>query len=298
MKDPVGGGEMKAIAFYPAATAGPPTALGPYRVDASDGAPIAPGRFALVVLSHGHGGTRLGHHDLATALASHGFVVASLDHPLDNAQDTSGAGSDAVLLGRPLQMSALVDAVLAAPGLGEHVDPRRIGAAGFSAGGYTTLVLGGARPDFRLWQRYCRAHPTDAELCGGGRFELRVLHPKLRARADPRVRALAVMAPLALPFDRAALKGVKVPVRLYAAGKDEVLPLADNAERVRGGLPRPPEYRLFPEAGHYVFLAPCGPEQRQRVPMICEDPPGVDRGALHRELADELVAFFGRTLAP
>src|SRR4051812_18105356 len=83
VRDPVGGGEMRAIAFYPTASEGPPTQLGPYQVAATAGAPVAPGRFALVVLSHGHGGTRLGHHDLAAALASHGFVVASVDHPLD-----------------------------------------------------------------------------------------------------------------------------------------------------------------------------------------------------------------------
>ena len=294
VKDPVAGKAMRAIVFYPTSAPAQSTQLGPYLVAAGAGAPVAPGRHPLVVISHGHGGTRLGHHDLATALAREGFVVASVDHPGNNARDLSGTGTDTVYLGRPLQMSALIDAVLATPGLGASVDAARIGAVGFSAGGYTVLALAGARPEPRLWERYCSTHPDAGEVCkGGGR--MRVLHPELKPKADPRVRALVVMAPLAIPLD--AISRVRVPVRLYAAEKDEVLAVKDNAERVRRELPRPPEYRLLPGAGHYVFLAPCSGALQKQIPALCEDPPGIDREQLHAELAAETLAFFRRTLA-
>jgi predicted dienelactone hydrolase len=43
--------------------------------------------------------------------------------------------------------------------VGRHVDPRRIGAAGFSLGGYTVLELAGARTDMSLFRAYCvRTH--------------------------------------------------------------------------------------------------------------------------------------------
>ncbi len=294
VKDPVAGKAMRAIAFYPTSAPAETTQLGPYLVAAAAGAPVAPGRHPLVVISHGHGGTRLGHHDLATALARAGFVVASVDHPGDNARDLGGVATDAVYLGRPLQVSALIDAVLAAPALGTSVDAARIGAVGFSAGGYTVLALAGARPEPRRWERYCSTHPGAGEVCeGGGR--MRVLHPHLKPKQDPRVRALVVMAPLAIPLD--ALSRVRVPVRLYVAGEDAVLAVKDNAERVRRELPRPPEYRLLAGAGHYVFLAPCSEALRKEIPALCEDPPGIDREQLHAVLAAETSAFFRRALA-
>jgi predicted dienelactone hydrolase len=36
-----------------------------------------------------------------------------------------------------------------------------VGAAGFSAGGFTALLLGGARADPEHFVTFCRAHPDD-----------------------------------------------------------------------------------------------------------------------------------------
>ena len=100
--DPVGGGSMPGYVSYPSTQATGTTDVGPYHVAASRGAPAIPGAKPLVVISHGNGGSDLGHHDLATYLASHGFVVATLEHPKDNFHDTSGVGHASVLVGRPI----------------------------------------------------------------------------------------------------------------------------------------------------------------------------------------------------
>ncbi|KFA88673.1 alpha/beta hydrolase family protein [Archangium violaceum] len=128
--------------------------------------------------------------------------------------------------------------------------------------------------------------------------KVRVTRPDLKDTAEPRIRAIFTMAPVGVFFDKAGLKNVKVPVRLYAAAKDEVLPVADHAGHVRASLPAAPEYTLVPRAGHYVFLAPCMPEAKQEARDICVDPPGVDREKLHREWTGDAVRFFTRTLAP
>lgn len=297
LKDPVDGGAMTGLVFYPSAQPTQPLPVALWRVDAGRELEPATGRYPLVLISHGHAGSRWGHHDLATALAREGFLVASLDHPKDNSRDANGplGDTDAVWLGRAWQVRALLNAVLTDATLGSSVDPGRVGALGFSAGGYTTLLLAGAVPDFRRLERHCRAKKK-AVLCGM-LPKVRVTRADLKDTAEPRVRSVFVMAPVGVFFDKAGLKGVKVPVRLYAAGKDEVLPVADHAGRVRASLPTPPEYTLVPRAGHYVFMAPCAAESKEEAQELCMDPPGVDREKLHRELATDVVRFFTRTLA-
>lgn len=293
-QDPLSGKPMVATVFYPSPILPTkPTQLGPYAVDAAPGSPVADGRFPLIALSHGHGGSHLGHHDFATFLARHGFVVVTVDHPGDNYRDKSGFGTDDVLLGRPLQLSALLDAALVSPLVGKHLDPNRIGAMGFSAGGYTVLVEAGAKPDFTLLQGYCQRHPGDKELCG---IKVKFRHPELVKLADPRVKAVFAMAPLGVFFDKAGLASVKVPVFIYAAGNDQVLLVDENAGHVRDALPSPPEYRLIPGASHYVFLAPT-PALAKALPDLFVDPAGVDRAAIHAQIEQDALAFFGRTLA-
>ncbi len=297
MKDPVGGGPMGGLVFYPSAQTAEPLPVNLWRVEAGRELEPIPGRYPLVLISHGHGGSRWGHHDLATALARAGFIVASLDHPGANNKDAQGpaAGTDAVWLGRALQMKTLLDTVLADPAVGASVDPGRVGALGFSAGGYTVLLLGGATPDFSRLEKHCNTR-KQAVFCSM-LPKVRATRPDLKDTAEPRVRAIFSMAPVGVFFDKAGLKNVKVPVRLYAAARDEVLPVADHAGHVRASLPTPPEYTLVPKAGHYVFMPPCMPGLKEEAQEICTDPPGVDRVKLHRELATDVVRFFTRTLA-
>jgi predicted dienelactone hydrolase len=81
--DPVGGADMPGYVFYPSMKMGS-TAIEGYDVAAvTDATPLA-GVRPLIVLSHGNGGSAFDLHDLATYLAAHGFVVATLEHPRDN----------------------------------------------------------------------------------------------------------------------------------------------------------------------------------------------------------------------
>ena len=55
----------------------------------------------------------------------------------------------------------LIDKLLADPRFGPRIDATRIGAAGFSLGGYTVLALAGARLSRDQWERFCAEHPDD-----------------------------------------------------------------------------------------------------------------------------------------
>lgn len=294
--DPITKAAMDLAVLYPASTAGAPTAYGPYTIAAARDAPIAAGRFPLVVISHGHGGSMWGHHDLAEALGRAGYVVAMVEHNGDSWRDQSGFRSDRVMYGRAYQVSATIDRVLAERGLGEHVDDQRIGVAGFSAGGYTALTAVGAEPDFARVDAYCKRHPDDAEICGGPPSFVLTAAQK-RPMRDPRIRAAFVMAPFAIVFGADALRAITAPVFLAWADQDALLLPDENARAIRPGLRTLAGTREIAGAGHYVFLPPCEPALAAAIPDLCRDAPGIDRAAIHAQLAGDAVAFFGKALA-
>ena len=294
-KDPLTQKPLKGIAFYPPETVQQgSTPVGPYLLEAREGVAIRSGQHPLVAISHGHAGSRLGHHDLAEHLARAGYIVTAVEHAGDCWNDQSAFGSDRAMLGRAYQVSATIDAVLADAKLGPHVDAGRIGVAGFSAGGYTALVVLGAQPDFSLLQGYCLRHPEDREICGLEKVTITLVSPK--PMLDSRVKAGFVMAPLGIFFGPGAFEAVRAPVFLAVAQKDAVLLPDENADRVRTGLKTLAGSRVIPGAGHYVFLAPCTAELARDAAVLCEDPLGVDRVAVHAELQREAKDFFDNAL--
>ncbi len=299
LTDPVEGGPMPAVVFYPTRQEGGATQLGPFSIAAARGAAPAPGPFPLIVQSHGTGGSHLGHHDSLTALARAGFVAAAVQHPRDNFLDMSGFATDLQLVGRPHHIVALIDGVLRDPAMGPLVDAQRIGMAGFSAGGYTALLIAGAVPDFSLRDAYRKAVPNDPLRRRADAAAARQRRKAdLKFVADPRVKAIFLMAPaLGYLFDGAGLSKVSIPVRIYRPTADEILAHPWNAERIAQMLPKPPEYETIKGAGHYVFLAPCPPVLAARLGEYCKDPPGIDRAALHARINADMADFFRRSLA-
>ncbi|MBB2202114.1 alpha/beta hydrolase [Gluconacetobacter tumulisoli] len=120
------------------------------------------------------------------------------------------------------------------------------------------------------------------------------------AAAFPRnrhLRAIVVAAPaLGFAFDRARLRQVTLPVQLWQADDDSILPPAYYAQRVRAALPHAPDFHPVPHAGHFDFLAPCSPLLAHAVPAICTSAPGFDRAAFHQRMNADLVRFFQATL--
>jgi predicted dienelactone hydrolase len=311
--DPVNGGDISGYVFYPSAEAKGVTWRGPYELDATANAAAIPGAKPLVMISHGHGGSDLGHHDLATYLASHGFIVAAITHPKDNFRDSSGDGHAVVQVGRPIQISATLSYLLQSPRWKPLIDSSRIGVAGFSNGGYTALLLVGAVPRFTRIVRHCRLHPDDQNLCTplakleaeaaqhGQTIEQpidslqRSLH-RWGNTDDPRVRAAFVMAPFSSVFDAAGLARINRPVFLYYGQDDHVLLPRYNVLHVAPLIGTLVGIKMIPKAGHYVFLSPCSRELLGDAPDICQDPPGVDRVAVHGQINAAALAFFRKEL--
>lgn len=312
--DPVNGGAMPGYVFYPTAKPSEITWRGPYEIHATADAPPIAGAKPLVVVSHGHSGSDLGHHDLATYLASHGFVVATLQHSKDNYTDDSGDGHPEVMIGRPIQVKATISMLLSDPRWKTLVDPERIGVAGFSNGGYTSLLLVGAVPQFTRFISYCEAHADDPGICGHveqtvaqlakqGQTARQYLASMQDERHrwgdmdDPRIKAAFAMAPQSLVFDKTGLASINRPVFLYYGEDDEVLRPRYNALHIAPLINTLADIKMIPKAGHYVFLAPCSPKLAEAAADICRDPPGVNRVEAHAQINANALAFFRKTLA-
>ena len=45
-------------------------------------------------------------------------------------------------------------------------------------------------------------------------------------------------------------------------------------------------------AQHFSFLTVCPPECTEKLPVICNDPPGLDRAQFHEQFNGALIIFF------
>jgi predicted dienelactone hydrolase len=279
--------------WYPTDAAPKPEVIETAPQTVATDAPVKGDRLPLVVISHGHGGSYAGHLDTAIALAKAGFVAAALTHNGDSWHDSSQA---VAVWERPRQLKVLVDYMLGDWRDRRHIAPDRIGAFGFSAGGFTVLAAAGAEPDFGTMNAHCQAHPT-FEDC-----RIVAAHPvpantSIVWTHDPRIKAVVSAAPaLGFAFGRSGLAAVRVPVQLWRAADDHVLPHPYYAEAVRQTLPTAPEMHVVPHADHYDFLAPCSAWLAENVPAICHSEPGFDRATFHQQFDRDVVAFFERTL--
>jgi predicted dienelactone hydrolase len=285
--------------WYPTAEAAHKQRFGIQTQIVAPGAAVAGDRLPLVVMSHGTGGWYGSHYDTALALARAGFVVVALTHPGDNYMDKSHAGQ---VRRRPPQVQRALDFVLTEWPDHARMNPERIGAFGFSAGGFTVLAAIGGAADFTKIAPHCAAHPDyfECTLNKRGAPAPQPAGPDSQAQTsskDIRIKTAVIAAPaLGYTFDREGLDPVTIPVQLWSAEFDHVPPAPDYADSVRTNLPRPPEFHLVAKADHFDFLAPCSAELAKIAPDICQSLSGFDRGEFHERFNAEVVRFFRETL--
>jgi predicted dienelactone hydrolase len=290
--------------WYPTGAPAQDHPLAAYVQTVAPDAPVGGEHLPLVVMSHGNGSNYQNHYDTGLALAKAGFVAIAVSHTGDTHDDQSRA---LFVTDRLQHIRRMIDYMLSEWPDHARIDPNRVGMFGFSSGGFTALISIGGVPDVGLQEAHHRAHPDyyDAQLFSRASDEAKAeMQALVRSKPaasgwvhEPRIKAAVVAAPaVGYAFGREGLKDVTVPVQLWRAAEDHILPHPDYAEAVRIALPTPPEYHVVENADHFDFLAPCTDLLRQFAPVICVSRPGFDRAAFHQTFNAEVVRFFKETL--
>ena len=293
------GAPLELNIWYPSDAPAIPRPLGVFQQVVAADAPISGSQLPLIVISHGTGGGAETHYDTALALAEAGFIAVAVTHTGDNWRDRSLSFTARNFAERPRHLSLTIDYMLTEWSGRDHVAAARIGAFGHSAGGFTVLVAIGGNPELARLDAYCRDHPDDWG-CQRARALARgpTGNPPAPAWAhDERIKAAVVAAPAAgHAFTAIGLAPVAAPVQLWEAEEDRITPNRWSSENIKANLPSPPELHLVPSADHFAFIAPCSTVLAERVPEICQDPPGFDRTAFHGAFNAAVVGFFQKQL--
>lgn len=314
--------ELHVTLWYPAAveahelpqTMGPPDAPLMVMGSAAPNAEFAPSlaKLPLVLLSHGTGGSAQQMAWMGTALARAGFIAAAVDHPGNNATEPYTAEGFTLWWERATDLSNVLDGLLADPEFGPRIDPTRVGAAGFSIGGYTVMELAGAQTDLSVLYDDCRKHPDQVvcnvpEIRKLGTWQqlletTRKSSGESLARSadsfrDPRIKAVFAIAPAVSETQTSeSLRAIRTPVEIVVGAADPIAPADRNADYLQANMRGARETVLPGNVSHYTFLSTCTAAGKAGVHPYCDDAPDVDRDKVHAQVAGMAITFFTRSL--
>ena len=223
----------------------------------------------LVVISHGMASTRNTFAYVAEHLASHGFAVATMEHPASDASRFNnyiagfqGEPQAELAIQRPLDITALLDY------LEQQADSNpkfanlrtdRVGVMGQSLGGYTSLAVGGAQFDFDYLERVC----SDSEKTILP-FNLSLL---LQCRGlelpdetynthDERIAAILAINPVGSGmFGPTGMSQIEVPVMMIAGSNDFFAPAVAEQIEPFTWLKAEERFLMLVDNGtHFSFL--------------------------------------------
>ncbi len=305
--DPMGG-QMQYSLWYPTEVPDGVVRVGPFEFPGTWDAEPATGQFGLVIVSHGSGGSDLDFWDTAVALAKAGLIAAAPLHPRNNFRHDIHDDQRIVLDGRPLQLSAVIDALLAQGAWSSRIDFKKIAAFGFSAGGYTVLAALGAEREYSRTLDHCERHAEEDPYCriinGPGRSaRVRDYAGPAQRIYDDRLCAAVIADPFTTPFSDATLEALPPAKLLFFRPEVENMLKAEfHVSRVvrvlkrRDDFPDPQEI-VVPKANHYAFIAPIPEVVARSIPEIASDPEGFDRAAFHDVMNSTIVTFFKQALS-
>jgi predicted dienelactone hydrolase len=267
-----------------------------------------PAHFPLIVLSHGTGGVSMQLGWLAAYLASQGYIAAAVNHHGNNGLEPYTAQGFLRYWERPKDLTVMLNNLLADPFFCPRIDISRIGAAGFSLGGYTVIALAGGIANIQLLINDFRKLGSDIETAIPPEFtdhsafmkefdSLSDQTPAANASyRDQRINAVLALAPvLGSAFSPRGLSLIDIPVKIIVGEADQFAPASTNAayfaKHIKGA-----ELTIMKKAGHYAFLADATEAGKQELPILYVDAEGVNRVSIHQLVNERAIEFFNKNL--
>lgn len=267
---------------------------------------IAPGRFPVVLISHGMYGNSLNQAWLAKRLAAEGIISVMPNHP-----GTTSFGRDPdqarQLWLRATDLSVSLDTLMDDPRFADHMDPTRVAAAGHSLGGYTVMAAAGARHDVAHFAASCAGAETRPDCAALAMWKVGVDPDDLEVlqsdRADRRIRTVI---PMDLggtqTFDPASLAAVDIAVLVLGSGRQDMLDQTVESRALVKQLPDDLVTHVeLEDAGHFDFMGVCVPEGYD---ILKREEPGdeivcvkgeADRIAQHDRIFEQIMTHLQRT---
>jgi predicted dienelactone hydrolase len=232
-----------------------------------------------------------------------------VNHPGNNA--VTGYTTQGFIEGweRAKDIRTVISDMLADPRFGSKIDPDRIGAAGFSYGGYTMMELAGATTDYHRILDWCDEHkgacnpPEMPDLMD--KFRSMQRQPDVQqslehagdSYRDARIRAVFAIAPaVAQAFSPESLRKVEIPVEIVVGAADRIAPPTEDAQVFAANIKGAKLVLLPGGVGRYPFLDRCTDAGKRQFAQFCDDNAGVDRESVHQQVGGMATDFFSEHL--
>jgi predicted dienelactone hydrolase len=218
----------------------------------------------VIVLSHGFGLVRTDLRYLAEHLASHGYVVAALEHPGSNFTANKGANSlkPQEFLDRPRDISFVLDEL---EKLNQNADnplqgklaTNKVMVAGFSFGGTTALALAGGEFQLGSLKQTCQQNAGKLSLVQGFLCVAKELPEDSYQLRDERVKQIVALKPAtSLLFGETGLTKVQVPTLILTGSSDNITPTLSEHITSFAKIPSPKWLAAAVGATHLSVVDP------------------------------------------
>lgn len=269
-------------------------------------------KLPLILFSHGYSANQWVNTWFAEYLATRGYIVASIKHHGNSFKNMIPELS-ARPWNRPKDLSVVLDCLLVHSKFKDNIDENRIGAAGFSQGGITSIWLGGAQASFStecLTQQitiinnphYRKAHFKDISNTRLDNvlknFTQKDFGEANQSYRDNRIKAAFAMAPgLDLKnnvFTKIGLSTVCIPTYIVIGEADISLITQAHffAQHITNCY-----FTILPgQVTHMTLLNEGTKEGMQSNPEYVCDDSSISRAQIHQDIGELALKFFTQYL--
>jgi predicted dienelactone hydrolase len=186
----------------------------------------------VIVFSHGYGSVRSDLKYLAEHLASHGYVVAALEHSGSNFTANKGPGSlkPQEFLARPQDVSFVIDELAKINQTTDNplqgkLATNNVMVVGYSFGGTTALALAGGEFQIANLRKSCEKQASKLSLVQGFLCVAKELPEDKYQLRDERIKKIVALSPAtSLIFGESGLTKVQVPTLVLTSSADNITP--------------------------------------------------------------------------